>query len=116
MRRRCSPTPRRIVQLDWRWGRTEIASWLVFWARRRATAESIDEAAYPECARCAEERRPEVQLRVIDTADLQIGQQTFCDEPQALGAPWQRAHHRGRRYQQHNPAVVHTLHVAAGGS
>ena len=69
-------------------------------------AESIDEAADADRARGADERRPEIQLRVIDAADVEIGEQRFGDEAQTLRAPGQRADHRGRRDEQHDPAVI----------
>ncbi len=68
-------------------------------------AESIDEAADADRARGADERRPQIQLRVIDAADVEIGEQRFGDEAQTLRAPGQRADHRAP-HDQHDPAII----------
>ena len=75
-------------------------------AEDHPAAESIDETADTDRARGADERRPQVQLCVIDAADLEIGEQRLGDEAETLGAAGERADHRGRRHEQHNPAVI----------
>ena len=59
----------------------------------------------------SDQRRPQIQLRVVDAADLQIGDQRLGDETEALRPARQRADHGRRREQQHHPSVRHRLIV-----
>ena len=69
-------------------------------------AEAIDEAADADREDRADERRPQIQLRVIDAADAEIGDQRLGDEAEALRPARQRADHGRRREQQHDPPVT----------
>ena len=76
-----------------------------------ARAEAIDEAADADREQRSDQRGPQVQLRVIDAADLQIGDQRLGDEAEALRPARQRADHGRRREQQHHPPVRHAVIV-----
>ncbi len=56
------------------------------------------------------ERRPQIQLRVIDAADLQIGDQRLGDEAEALRPARQRADHGRCREQTASPTGTTRAH------
>ena len=78
-------------------------------------AESIDEAADADGTGRADERRPQIQLRVVHTPDAEIAEEWLGDEPKTLRAPRERADHGGSRDKQHNPAVIERFHCGWRG-
>ena len=60
-------------------------------------AKPIDEAADTDRKERSDQRGPQVQLCVIDAANLQIGNERLSDEAEALCSSRKRADHgRGR--------------------
>ena len=76
-----------------------------------AGAEPIDEAADADREERSDERGPQVELRVIDAADMKIGDERLGDEAKSLRPSRQRADHGGGRKHQHHPPVRHAIIV-----
>ena len=75
-----------------------------------ARAETIDETADPDREQRSDQRRPQIELRVLDAADLQIRDQRLGHQAEALRPARQGADHGRRREQQHDPSVIHAAH------
>ena len=66
----------------------------------------VDQAADAEGEQRADQRGDEVDLRVRDPADREVGEQRLGDEAKALRPARQRADHGQRRDADDDPAVV----------
>ena len=70
---------------------------------------AVDETADADAKERPDERGDEIDLRERDAADPKVVEQRLGDEAQALGASRQRPHHRQRRHDEHDPAVIEPL-------
>ena len=71
-----------------------------------AAAEAVEQPADADGEAGAEDRRPEVQLRVGHAIEAELGNEGLGDEPQALCPARQGADHGRGRHQEDRPAVV----------